>query len=101
MTRKTTWNYVIDAMFGLLMLFQGCTGFVLWLILPGGGYRYRGGSGLDDVNSTFLFVRQTWLDIHEWVAVALLVIFALHIAIHWQWIVSMTKPYFRQGKVRE
>jgi hypothetical protein len=99
--RKTTWNYVIDAMFGFLLLFQGVTGFVLWFILPGGGYRYRGGLGLDEVSSTFLFEQHTWLDIHRWVAVALLVIFALHIAIHWQWIVGMTRSYFGQGKVKE
>jgi hypothetical protein len=97
--RKATRNYVIDAVFGLLMLFQGVTGFVLWFILPGGGYRYRGGLGLEEAGSTFLFARHTWLDIHKWIAVALLVIFALHIAIHWQWIVSMTKSYFVQGKV--
>ena len=99
--RKTTWNYVIDAMFGFLLLFQGVTGFVLWFILPGGGYRYRGGLGSDGASSTFLFEQHTWLDIHRWVAVALLVIFALHIAIHWQWIVGMTRSYFGQGKVKE
>jgi len=99
--RRTTRNYILDTVFGLALLFQGVTGFILWFILPGGGYRYRGGSGLDEVGSTFLFARHTWLDIHAWVAVALLVIFALHILIHWQWIVRMTKSYFRQGKVRE
>jgi len=99
--RRTTRNYILDAFFGVALLFQGFTGFVLWFILPGGGYRYRGGSGLDGVNSTFLFARHTWLDIHGWVAVALLVIFALHILIHWQWIVRMTKSYFRQGEIRE
>jgi len=98
---RTTRNYILDAVFGLALLFQGVTGFVLWFILPGGGYRYRGGLGLDEASSTFLFARHTWLDIHAWVAIALLVIFALHIAIHWQWILSMTKSYFRQGKVRE
>ncbi|MFC2049974.1 DUF4405 domain-containing protein [Chloroflexota bacterium] len=99
--RRTTRNYILDAVFGLALLFQGVTGFVLWFILPGGGYRYRGGSNLNDVSSNFLFAQHTWLDIHRWVAVALLVIFALHIAIHWQWIVSMTKSYFRQGEIRE
>jgi hypothetical protein len=95
--RKTTWNYVIDAIFGLLLLCQGVTGFVLWFVLPGGSFRYRGGLSLEEAGSTFLFARHTWLDIHTWGAVALLVIFALHIVIHWQWIVSMTKSYFRQG----
>ncbi|MBN2463006.1 MAG: DUF4405 domain-containing protein [Dehalococcoidia bacterium] len=93
--RKTTRNYIIDAIFGLMLLFQGVTGFVLWFILPSGGYRFRGGSGLDEESSTFLFARHTWLDVHEWLAVALLVIFAVHIIIHWKWIVAMTQSYFR------
>jgi len=98
--RRTTRNYIIDAVFGLLMLFQGVTGFVLWFILPSGGYRYRGGAGLEGGSSTFLSARHTWLDIHEWVAVALLVIFVLHIVIHWQWIAGMTKSYFKQNKFK-
>ena len=97
--RRTTRNYIIDAVFGLLMLFQVITGFVLWFILPSGGYRYRGGAGVEGESSTFLFARHTWLDIHEWVAVALLVMFVLHIVIHWQWIVGMTKSYFKQSQV--
>ena len=99
--RKTTRNYIIDAIFGLLLLFQGVTGFVLWFILPGGGYRYRGGLGLDEARSTFLFERHTWIDIHDWLAVALVVMSAIHIAIHWRWIYYMTKSYFRQGKIRD
>ena len=61
-----------------------------------------GGLGLDEGTSAFLFERHTWLDIiHKWLAGALLVMFALHIFIHWQWIASMTKSYFRQGQIRE
>jgi hypothetical protein len=41
--RRTTRNYILDAMFGLVLLFQGVSGFILWFVLPGGGYRYRGG----------------------------------------------------------
>lgn len=93
--RKTTRNYIIDGLFGLLLLFQGVTGFVLWFILPGGGYRYRGGSGLDEASPTFLFERHTWIDAHEWLAVALAVMFAIHIIIHWRWIYHMTRSYFR------
>ena len=99
--RKTTRNYVIDAVFGMLLLCQGVTGFVLWFILPGGGYRYRGGPGLEEASSVFLFERHTWLDIHEWLAVALVVMFAIHIIIHWRWIYYMTKSYFTQGEIGE
>lgn len=91
--RKVTRNYVLNAIMGLILLFQGISGFILWFVLPRG---YGGGSAWQGGGSTFLFARHTWLDIHEWMAVALLVMFALHIAIHWRWIVYMTKSYFKQ-----
>ena len=91
--RKATRHYILDAIEGLILLFQGISGFILWFALPGG---YGGGSGWQGTSSTFLFARHTWVDIHKWLAVALLVMFALHIATHWQWIVYMTKSYFTQ-----
>jgi len=90
----------MDAILGLTFLFQGISGFILWLVLPrgsGGGYGggHGGGAGESGGVSTFLFDRHTWLDIHEWAAVALLVAFAVHITLHWRWIFYMTKSYFR------
>jgi len=93
--RKTTRNYIIDAIFGLLLLIQGISGIVLWFVLSD-NCRYRGGTGCA-APSTFLFGWSTWIDIHRWAAVALLIIFALHIVIHWRWIYYMTKSYFRQS----
>jgi len=94
--RKATKNYILNAVFGLLLLFQGISGFIIWFALPGGGGGYRGGAGLQGGGAMFLFTRHTWLGIHEWTAVALVVVFALHIAIHWRWIVYVTKLYFKQ-----
>ncbi len=92
--RRTTQNYIINMVFGVLMLCQGITGLILWLLVPG-GYRYRGGVG-GDGDGAFLLTRSEWRDVHTWLAVALAVTFIIHIAIHWQWLVSMTKSYFRQ-----
>jgi len=38
-----------------------------------------------------LFDRHTWGDVHIWGGVAMLSIAALHIPLHWNWIVMMTK----------
>lgn len=94
--RRVTWNYIIDIIFGLLLLGQGVSGAVLWFLLPG-GYRYRGSAGGGEAGS-FLLARQDWRDIHQWLALALAIMFIVHIAIHWQWLVSMTKSYFRRGR---
>jgi hypothetical protein len=71
---------------GLLALAQLVSGLVLWLVLPQG---YRGGSG-----GVFLWSRGTWVDIHSWSAVVLVAIVIVHIILHWDWIVRMTKSYF-------
>ena len=87
--KKSTRNYFIDLVMFLLGLLQAVSGFVLWLVLPRGG-GYRGGSGLT-TEATFLWTRDTWMDIHRWIAVALLVVVVLHLILHWRWIIHMTK----------
>jgi len=57
--RRITRNYILNAMFGLVQFFHGVSGFILWFVLPGGGYRYRGGLDLGEVSSTVLFARYT------------------------------------------
>lgn len=75
----------------ILGLVEAISGFVLWLAFPtggGGGRHSWGGIG----ESTFWALsRNTWIDIHDWVAVALLVVVTVHIILHWKWIVRMLK----------
>ena len=95
--RKSTRNYIIDLIMFLLALFEVVSGFVLWLVLPR-GRGYAGGRGGELVTeATFLWSRDTWLDLHNWVAVALLVIVVLHLILHWRWIVHMTKTIWRRS----
>ena len=93
--RKATRNYVLALIMGLLALFEAVSGFVLWLVLPRGG-GYMGGRGAGIGEATFLWSRDTWTDLHNWVAVALVVIVLVHVILHWGWIVRMTKSYFSQ-----
>lgn len=93
--RRVTWNYIVDILFGLLLLAQGVSGAALWFLAPG-GYRYRGGLGSEGAGS-FLLARQDWKEVHQWLALALAIMFIVHIAIHWQWLVSVTRSYFRRG----
>jgi hypothetical protein len=70
-------------------LFQAVSGFLMWLVIPEGGY--RGGRGLDIVEKTFIWDRHVWIDLHDWTAVALVVLVILHLILHWKWIWYMTK----------
>jgi hypothetical protein len=74
---------------------EAFSGFVLWLVLPRGpgGSGWGGGGGGD--GASFLFDRQTWLDIHDWTGVALLCFIAVHVALHRKWIVRMLKSLFK------
>jgi hypothetical protein len=89
-------NYILFAIMFLLGLFQAVSGFVLWLVLPH-GQGYRGGRGLELVDNTFIWQRDTWIDLHDWTAVALLVMIIIHLILHWKWIVHMTKKSLRPG----
>ena len=93
--RKATKHYTLDAIEGLILLASFITGFILWFVLPGG---HCGGVGPHAGGATFLFNRHDWIEIHKWLAVALLVMFSTHIATHRRWIVYMTKSYFRRDK---
>jgi hypothetical protein len=89
--RRSLRNYIVDIIMLLLAAFEAVSGFVLWLILPRGG-GYQGGRGLTE--ATFLWSRDTWLDLHNWVAVALVVVVVLHLVLHWRWIVYMTRTFW-------
>ena len=52
--RKKTQNYILFVILFFLGLFQAVSGFIMWLALPHGG-------GLS---------RNTWIDLHDWVAVS-------------------------------
>ena len=88
--RKATKNYILFITLLLLGLFQAISGFVLWAALPQGG----GGRG-SGIITFWSLTRQTWIDIHDWVAVALVVMIIIHLILHRKWIVYMTKSYFR------
>jgi hypothetical protein len=78
----------------LALLVQAVSGFVLWIALPrGDGFRFRG-SGSRMGHESFGFDRPTWVDIHDWTAVALIVILLLHLLLNWRWIVSVTRRVF-------
>jgi hypothetical protein len=91
--KKQTLNYLINFTFFLTMLFETASGFVLWLILPRGRGDGGGRSGLTE--ASFIWSRDTWIDLHDWFAVALLAVFVLHLILHWKWIIYMTKRIFK------
>ena len=97
MIKKSAQHDIIFISLLLPAIFQAVSGFVLWFVLPRGGGGYQGGRGAAvGGEDTFLWDRHTWIDIHNWVAVALLVLLVIHLILNWKWIFYITKTYFRQ-----
>ena len=92
---KAKANFVVDA--GIMASFLGLavSGFVLWLILPSGGY--QGGRGLAEASRVFILGRETWKLLHDWLAVGVVAGVALHLVLHWNWIVCMVRNMWREA----
>jgi len=96
--KKATLFFNLTVTMLLLSLTMAVSGFILWLAFPsgggGGGGHGRGGGG----ELTFWELsKHTWIDIHNWVAVALLVIAIIHVVLHWKWIARMSKKIITQA----
>jgi hypothetical protein len=61
---------------------------IYFLFSPSGGHQ-GGRNPLYDAG--FLFSRGTWIDIHTWSGVAMVVLTLVHLVIHWRWLAEMTR----------
>ena len=95
--KKAAQNYIVFACLFLLALFQALSGFVLWFVLPRGSGGGGHGSAEITEHATFWWERAAWIDIHNWVAVALLSLLIIHLTLNWKWILYRTKAYLGQN----
>ena len=84
---QTRRNWLVDASLFIGALLAGLSG-IYFLFLPTGGYQ---GGRNPLYNIQVLFNRQTWDDLHTWSGVAMIVAVAVHLALHWQWIATMSQ----------
>ena len=82
----------------ILSIIAVVSGFALWLILPQ-GQGFRGGRERLIIRTDYLSLeRNDWLNIHDWVGVVLIAIVVIHIAVHYKWIIYMTRKLFKSEK---
>lgn len=91
--KKANTYFGLAVTIGILAIVEAVSGFVLWLGFPQGGGGGRGwGGGLGGGQLTFWDIsKYTWIDIHDWVAVALTILVIVHVVLHWKWIARMVK----------
>jgi len=88
--RRVTELYIAVAVLFILFLFESLSGFVIWLFLPRGRFDYY--AMVFGYGRTFWGLqRNVWVDLHAWVAVAILGIIIIHIVLNWNWVVAVSK----------
>ncbi|HUT25173.1 MAG TPA: DUF4405 domain-containing protein [Sumerlaeia bacterium] len=81
-------NFVVDAASFVAFAMLTATGILVRYVLPPGSGRFRRLWSLD---------RHGWGAIHFWVAVVFLSTLAIHLLLHWRWIVCMVRGRPREG----
>ena len=95
--KKWVFSYILFALLLILGFIQAVSGFLLWLVIPG-GHRGFGIQISDQITGDFLWSRFTWIEIHDWAAFALVIVVIAHIVIHWRWILDTTGRILRIKK---
>jgi hypothetical protein len=77
--RRPNLNFIIDVVAFVGFVTLTTTGVLMRYLLPPGSGRHSTIWSLD---------RHEWGDIHFWISVAFFSLLALHLLLHWRWIVS-------------
>ncbi len=78
--RRTTLNFIIDAIGFAGFAFLTATGVLVRYVLPPGSGHHTTLWGLD---------RHEWGALHFWIAIGFLCVLALHLFTHWRWILCV------------
>ncbi|MDD4924373.1 MAG: DUF4405 domain-containing protein [Dehalococcoidales bacterium] len=90
-------NYFLDILLLLSIVLTIFSSYIIWFVLPRGtglhGWQHcqLEGYGGGNIGIAFGLPRYTWVDIHNWAAVALLLIVILHVILHLKWFIQTTK----------
>ncbi|MCA9260655.1 MAG: DUF4405 domain-containing protein [Planctomycetales bacterium] len=91
---RTSTNMAVDAAALAGMALLASTGFVLvYRLPPGSGGRDHASSAPDAVAKPIAtlwgWTRHQWGDLHFWLAMGVLALIAVHLTLHWKWVVSV------------
>ena len=90
-SNQTKKNWWIDAGLFLSATAASLSG-IYFLYLPTGGYQ---GGRNPTYGLEILCTRHTGDDLHTWGGVVLILAAVIHFAIHWNWVIKVTRGIFR------
>ncbi|MGQ9568612.1 MAG: DUF4405 domain-containing protein [Anaerolineae bacterium] len=102
MSKRGKLLYWVDMAIFLAFLVSGASGLVLWLAGPAG---FQGGRNPHYYNLALGLSRGTWNDLHGWASLAMAAGVLVHLALHWSWIVRVTRRMLerpaQKGNIRK
>jgi cytochrome b subunit of formate dehydrogenase len=90
---KTKLNYLLDAVIAFAFLLSALSGIVFLFAGSGG---YQGGRNPDFRTEVLGISREVWSDLHTWVSLVMIAGVGIHLVLHWDWIVCMTKRMVKE-----
>jgi hypothetical protein len=91
LARQARVNFSLDSLLFAAFFLASLSGLVAWLLLPSGGYR---GGRNPFYNATWLgLTRHNWDDLHLWAGLAMMAVLAVHLALHWKWVMCVIRRY--------
>jgi len=85
MLRRSTLNFIVDALTLLAIFVMVATGLIIRFILPPGTGGGHGEGGL----LLWGLGRHDWGDVHFWTSMVLVALLVVHVALHWSWVCMM------------
>jgi len=85
--RKANLNFIVDAIAFVAFVLLASTGLLMEFLLPSESGHFSRLWGMN---------RHDWGEVHFWIAIVLLICIAVHLLLHWRWVVTMVK-----GKVSQ
>jgi hypothetical protein len=85
---KSHLNYWLDVIIALAFILSAISG-VVFLFAGSGGY--QGGRNPAFQTEILGISRWAWSDLHTWGSLIIITGVLIHLALHWKWIVCMTR----------
>jgi cytochrome b subunit of formate dehydrogenase len=90
---KTKLNYLLDAVIAFAFVMSALSGIVFLFAGSGG---YQGGRNPSFRTEILGVSRDVWSNLHTWVSLVMIAGVVIHLVLHWNWIVCMTKRVVRE-----